>query len=791
MINVDSFYMKKHSCVLFLLILCGCSMQPRKNNPSLANYNIVWSTPSENATGSMPVGGGNLQLNTWREKDDLLFYVGSTDSYMDNSSNLGKLGRVRLQFSPNPFTTVFKQELKLQESEVVFTGDDGFRLTVWVDVFNPVVHVEMHSDTPVEVKAKYETWRLEHAFTENNQILFYHRNDSTNVALEKMIEEQKAEPFRNWIVDPLKNRTSGGVMSADGLIASVPDSGVYMGTAYRSLELKSEVPLKEMDLRVVVRIEQDETWKQWKEQLGQLAAKTEGSAASDRQQSLLWWEEFWNRSYIHIHPEAESVRAANADVKNDLDAAAWQVGRNYQLFRYLLGCTRGAHHPVLFNGGIFNVDNTNGQLPEYRNWQECEFMAQNQRLVYWPLLKTGDSDLMQPVMNMYRNMVGLQKERAQTYWGIEGAAYPEALNLYGLHAVYADAEMMSDCFGRCPNRKRTKFEYGHSGLIHLEHHYTSMLDFAYMHLEAARYGTEKLQDQMPVIENAVKYYDHYYRQYRLEQEGSELNKDGKLDLYPSSALELYAGAKNPTDVVSGLHALVEGVLSFSREELTAEQYDYFSGLLQRLPEIPTIQKNGRTMLPPAESWELEGDQPNMEFPQLYTLFPFATYSFDDTVGLNIAKNTWLYNSKASAQKNYICWFQGGIFAARLGMTDEAKSYAMNKFLHPLGDRGSVEVSPRRFPAFWDNPGFDQCPDIDHGGAGMIGLQDMLMQAKGKQIYLLPAWPADWDCDFKLHAPYRTIVQGRVRNGKLVDWNITPSSRKEDVIIRGNFRRELQ
>ena len=69
---------------------------------------------------------------------------------------------------------------------------------------------------------------------------------------------------------------------------------------------------------------------------------------------------------------------------------------------------------------------------------------------------------------------------------------------------------------------------------------------------------------------------------------------------------------------------------------------------------------------------------------------------------------------------------------------------------------------------------------------MVGLQDMLMQAKGKHIYLLPAWPTDWDCDFKLHAPYNTIVQGTIRNGKLVDWNITPSSRREDVIIMGNF-----
>ncbi len=780
--------MKKSLGLLYsLLCLGGISCTAKEDvEEYLHDYNIEWTTPSENALGSMPVGGGNLQLNVWREKEDVLFYLGSTDSYMDHSTNLGKLGRVRLQFSPNPFTTTFKQELKLEESEIVFTGDNGFRMTMWVDVFNPVVHVEMQTDSPVDVKAKYETWKLEHAFADNNRILFYHRNASDNTALEKMIKEQRAEPFRELIVDPLKNLTSGGMLYADGLIPSVADSGVYMKTAYRSLELKSESPLKVMDLRVAVRIEQDETLAQWKEQLSRLVAKTEKTATSDRSQSLAWWKEFWDRSYICINPDIDPIKVVSADVRKDMDAAAWQVGRNYQLFRYMMGCTRGAKHPVLFNGGIFNVDNTNGRQPEYRNWQGCEFMAQNQRLVYWPLLKTGDNDLMQSVMNQYRGLVDLQKARVKNYWGIEGVAYPEGLNIYGLHAVYADPDIMADCFGRCGSHKRTPDEYGHSGLIHLQHHYTSMLDFAYMHLEAARYGTEKLQDQLPLVENAVKYYDHYYRKYRLEHKDSELTDEGKLELYPSSALELYAGAKNPTDVVAGLRALTHGVLSFPKEELTAEQYDYFSGLAKRLPEIPTVEKDGHTMLPPAESWELEGDQPNMEFPQLYTLFPFNTYSFDDTAGLEIAKNTWLYNSKASAQKNYICWFQGGIFSARFGLTDEAKSYAMNKFLHPLGDRGNTKIPVRRFPAFWDNPGFCQCPDMDHGGSGMVGLQDMLMQAKGKHIYLLPAWPTDWDCDFKLHAPYNTIVQGTIRNGKLVDWNITPSSRREDVIIMGNF-----
>lgn len=99
-----------------------------------------------------------------------------------------------------------------------------------------------------------------------------------------------------------------------------------------------------MDLRVAVRIEQDETLEQWKEQLDRLITETEKTTAFDRQQSLAWWKEFWSRSYIHINPGMNSEEVVNADVKKDRKAAAWQVGRNYQLFRYMMGCTRGAKH---------------------------------------------------------------------------------------------------------------------------------------------------------------------------------------------------------------------------------------------------------------------------------------------------------------------------------------------------------------------------------------------------------------------------------------------------------------
>ena len=765
-----------------IVLLQGCGAPAAPYPPE--SYNIVWDSPSRNARESMPVGGGGIQLNAWCENGELLFYMGSTDSYMDHSHILGKLGRVRMSFSPNPFRNRFRQELRLKESEIVFTGDHGFELVLRTDVFRPVVHAEMKSEIPVEITAGYETWKLEHRYTKEGKILFSHRNAPDNPDLRKLIEDQKAEPFRDKIPDPIAGLTSGGLIDAEGFSPSGRDSGIYLGTPYRSIRLKTDRPREKAELRIVLRIAQDESQEAWETALHELVEQTKRTTESDRRKSREWWAAFWNRSHICINPSADPAEAARADTGTDTAAAAWQAGRNYQLFRYMLGCTRGARHPVLFNGGIFNTDNANGREPEYRNWQETEFMAQNQRLIYWPLLKTGDTDLMQPVFDMYRDLAELQKARARTYWDIEGGVYPEGLNIYGLHSVYQDPEIMTDCFGRCPPRKRT--EYGHSGYIHLEHHYTSTLDFAYLLLEAARFGQEELQRQMPVIENAVRYFDNYYRKKRKERTGEELTETGKLELYPSSALELYAGARNPTDVVSGLHALVKGVLAFPREELTEEQYAYFSEVADRLPAIPVVSKAGRQVLPPAETWELEGSQSNMEFPQLYALFPFETHSFDNPERLEIAKNTWLYNAKGEAQKNYICWFQGGIFAAHLGLTREAASYALNKLLHPHGDRADPRTPDRRFPAFWDNPEFCHCPDMDHGGSAMIGLQEMLMQTPGRHIYLLPAWPSGWDCDFKLHAPYNTVVTGEVKGGKLTRLSVSPASRKKDVVVMNGY-----
>jgi len=138
--------------------------------------------------------------------------------------------------------------------------------------------------------------------------------------------------------------------------------------------------------------------------------------------------------------------------------------------------------------------------------------------------------------------------------------------------------------------------------------------------------------------------------------------------------------------------------------------------------------------------------------------------------LQLAIDTWHYGVETKAQKDFVSWHQDNIFCARLGLREEAKEYAILK----------LQDGPRRFPAFW-GPGHDWVPDMNQGGSGMIGLQEMLLQVKGDSIILFPAWPKEWDVDFKLYAPNNTIVECSYKGGiikKLVVW---PLIRRKDIV----------
>jgi hypothetical protein len=121
------------------------------------------------------------------------------------------------------------------------------------------------------------------------------------------------------------------------------------------------------------------------------------------------------------------------------------------------------------------------------------------------------------------------------------------------------------------------------------------------------------------------------------------------------------------------------------------------------------------------------------------------------------------------------WRQDDIFMAYLGLADQARDYVVK--------RARSKHAGSRFPVFW-GPNYDWVPDQDHGGVLLKAVQAMLMQTDGRRIYLLPAWPRDWNAEFKLRAPYNTTVSGKVENGKLVRLDVQPEARRTDVRILG-------
>jgi hypothetical protein len=304
----------------------------------------------------------------------------------------------------------------------------------------------------------------------------------------------------------------------------------------------------------------------------------------------------------------------------------------------------------------------------------------------------------------------------------------------------------------------------------LEYQWDTVLEFCFMILENEQYTGSPVSPYLPLIESSLKFFDEHY-QYLAAQRGRKtLDDDNKLILYPGSACETYKMATNSTSTIAALKTVITRVLKLSPEQLDPEKRSYLEGLANRIPDIRTREINGRRTISPAWLWERIN---NTESPQLYPVYPWGIYGIDRP-DLDVAVNTWKYDPDVIRFRSHVGWKQDAIWAARLGMIDEAKDLASKKLCN----------SERRFPAFW-GPGFDWTPDHNWGGSGMIALQEMLLQTNGEKIILLPAWPAEWDVHFKLHAPYNTTVECKTENGNIVLLKITPENRKKDVIRVNN------
>ncbi|WP_443947332.1 DUF5703 domain-containing protein [Pedobacter sp. AW1-32] len=729
--------------------------------------NVIWTTQSRNSSESMPVGGRDIGLNLWVEKGEVYLYLSRSGTFDENNSLL-KLGRIKLKFSPNPFEgKTFKQELILKDGYAQISGVEGklsIQLKVWAEVFNPVVHLETKSNQNIITEAIYESWRFEDRILKgkennqnsykwapqgivktfkdeisfkNNTVLFYHQNKSETV-FDVTVKQQGLENRKTELFNPLKNLIFGGSMQGDGMRSAGNYNGKYQNTAFKAWAIKSVKPTKTAHIKISFHTAKTESVQLWEDALRKIPVN------SDQKASIKWWNDFWKKSFIYV---------------NSADKAANQASKNYQLFRYMLGCNAFGQYPTKFNGGLFTfdpalTDSTLNFTPDFRNWGGGTHTAQNQRLVYWPMLKSGDFDLMKPQFDFYLNVLKNAEIRTENAWAHKGASFSEQLENFGL-----------------PNpaeygwKRPADFNKGMEYNAWLEYEWDTVLEFCMMMLETNRYAGKDINQYLPLIESVLTFFNEHYMYLAKERGAKAFDANGHLVLYPGSAAETYKMAYNSTSTIAALKTVLERLIEYPL--LAENKRAEWKKMLVTIPPINFTSFNGHTTIAPAKLWERIN---NTESPQLYPVFPWGIFGVGKP-GLDTARNTYQYDPDVVRFKSHIGWKQDNIFAARLGLVEEAAKLTTAK----------LKNAERRFPTFW-GPGFDWTPDHNWGGSGMIGLQEMLMQCDGKKIYLFPAWPKSWDVHFKLFAPNRTTVEASLKNGKLIKLKVSPQSRTADIEI---------
>ncbi len=749
--------MRKSLIIILLMaagVACGADYVPR---------DVVWTTQSRNSSESMPCGGHDIGMNVWVEKGDLLFYA-QQSGWFDENNTLLKAGRWRLHIDGQPFDQGdFEQRLCLDEGCIYIRGG-GTEVRLWADVEEPTVFAAIISQHSRRATLSYESWRYRDrqvtkaecqqcsykwlvpddctTFADSIEasgdcLTFSHKNRQETV-FDFTVSREHLDAIKDSLYNPIGGLLMKGAMYAPGFRFTGTTTGTYAATDYRAWNFVGDSirsACVTIDLRYLNhrRYEMDAI-----DGCGTVAPFAFHSLkpSYSRQRSTAWWHQYWQRSWI---------------VSNTPDKRLQTMLRNYELMRYMLGCNARGEWPTKFNGGLFTfdplyVDSTMAFTPDYRKWGGGTMTAQNQRLVYWPLLKSGDYDVLQPQLDTYRRMLSNAVARTRHYWGHGGASFTEQIENFGLpNPAEYGKHKEGDDLGVEKNKWLehewdTALEFAMMELLCSKSHRAGFTLTQNLHLAAA---TNPSSQRYELAEECLRFFLEHY-QWEARKRGEQpFDAKGRLVIYPGSGCETFKMARNAASTIAALRTVAAAVGDKT--------------LLSRLPEIPlTTTASGNTCIAPAESWERIQ---NTETPQLYPVFPWRTYGIGRP-GLDIARNTYLKDPHAIEMRSTKGWKQDNIWAACLGLTDEACLLNTEK----LAD------GPYRFTAFWD-PGFDWAPDHNRGGAGMIGLQEMLLQeATDGTPILFPAWPRHWNCHFRLyttggHRLEASMVDGEIVPGK--------------------------
>jgi alpha-L-fucosidase 2 len=728
-----------------------------KNASGVNKQNILWTTPSNNSKGSMPLGNGDIGINLWAEESgNICFYISKTDAWEENGRLL-KIGKVNVNISPNPFgdKTSFIQTLNLYDGSIEIKAGNAantVKFNVWVDANNPVIHLDAVVPEKTVITASAEIWRTKTDTVKKLEISdlnYFHETYGPTIIQPDVVMDipgKIAWYHLNPEVTGFKTNLVAQGLDGFGLANPLKDrifGAVINGAQFEKKDNKtlcSDMGQKR-SLTVSVLTQHPSTQDQWLAAISKIDKKN--NQVKNENLSKLhkeWWHAFWNRSWIDISCNDTITTPLGHEKQGDV------LSRGYILQRFVNACGGRGNYPIKFNGSIFTVDyeGTEG-FGDYRQWG-TGYWWQNSRIPVLSMPASGDYEMMQPLFKMYSAQLPLAKYRTNMAFNHNGAYFPECTYFWG--SVFTQSWGNKN-IGEMPDRIQESGWHKYEWVCGPELA-TMMYDY-YLYTQDEKFARETF---IPLAEQVMLFFEQHYK----------TDQTGHLKFEPSQALETWWDCTNALPEVAGMHYLVKKIKTLPQQLLPESLKNLIARMEKALPPVPTREFEGKKMLAPAQRFE---SKPNSEVPELYAVFPFRLYGVGKP-NIELGINAYF----ARTDKGNFGWRQDDLFAALLGLTGEAKTGILK--------RTKKWDKSQRFPAFW-GPNYDWTPDQDHGGILLKTMQTMLLQCDGKEIRLLPAWPKEWDVNFKLNAPYNTTVECVYKNGKIEKLVVTPEERKKDIV----------
>ncbi|HEX5554185.1 MAG TPA: DUF5703 domain-containing protein [Chitinophagaceae bacterium] len=745
------------------------------NDSSLVSRaDLIYHQPVTRSEAGLPVGNGRMGSLVWTSPSALRLQINRVDIFGNNSASNNFYQRNTDYCGGAGFVDVdFGRE--------VFTGKDfGQKLSC----YDGLVTVEGK-----EVKAQVLTW--------NKQDVMAIRVD------DKRTGARYVNIDLRMLRDPVAHRGNHSGVSKISvrhhhivLTQQFKEDNYYCGSAVvigvKGREVKAELA-DESTVRLMVApgehpfsiyIASAASFNSG-ENVADSAAKKLETAENEGYEKLLasnktWWHQFWSKGFIQLH---------------SADGVADDVEKNYTYYLYVMASSSRGKYPVKFNGMLWS---TGGDT---RQWGGLYWGA-NQSCLYNALFTSGRLSLMKPMFDMYSGMYDHLKLAARQEWGSKGVYIPETVGFDGppklpdsiareMQALYLVQKSWDKRSSAFKHYAYTKLPYlsrwnwkkdggwqdgrwkvltkNNSTFGHTSHILSRGAKIAYQYWLRYEYTMDTAwlrKYAYPMIKGIAEFYRNF--------PNVKKERDGKYHIYHINDNESVWGGQNTVEEISSMRGIFPVAIKASEilkvDAAMRPVWQEFLDHLSSLPVSSDFPSSSRSpdkltwikALPPIQKGNGQGLPDSNTMPVWF--FDLCNKGADTRM-LNVANNT------------YDAYFKNGIHNdTRVGVLSRlpvagillgrvhATRYLIPNQIHTT----EVNALPNRM----DEREGHQTTNVERLGRAAEALEDALVQsvppAPGKSpvIYVFPAWPKEWNAQFKLLCRGAFFITSAMQKGAI-------------------------